>query len=140
MICSISSVGGSRRNRPQPSAIAHSPNPACSTTFASRPISSRDPHPPASNRRVGIAERALRLAFPEAQTPFVPGFQYGYWRPLPLGTASPRPALSRLRVKTPKRVIVSLSADEVAHFWASFRTSRDLAIVGLMLLDGLRSC
>ena len=91
------------------------------------------------NRRVGIAERALRLAFPEAQTPFVPGFQYGYWRPLPLGTASPRPALSRLRVQTPKRVIVSLSADEVAHFWASFRTSRDLAIVGLMLLDGLRS-
>jgi site-specific recombinase XerC len=35
---------------------------------------------------------------------------------------------------------VSLSAHEVAHFWASFRTSRDLAIVGLMLLDGLRSC
>ena len=33
-----------------------------------------------------------------------------------------------------------LSAEEVAHFWASFRTSRDLAIVGLMLLDGLRSC
>jgi len=92
------------------------------------------------NRRVGIAERALRLTFPQAQTPFVPGFQYGYWRPLPLGTASPRPALSRLRVRTPKRVVVPLSADEVAHFWASFRTSRDLAIVGLMLLDGLRSC
>jgi site-specific recombinase XerD len=28
----------------------------------------------------------------------------------------------------------------VAHFWTSFRTARDLAIVGLMLLDGLRSC
>jgi integrase len=100
------------------------------------------PRPAAAsiNRRVGVAERALRLSFPHAQTPFVPGFQYGYWRPLPLGTARPRPALSRLRVKTPKRVIVSLSADEVAHFWASFRTSRDLAIVGLMLLDGLRSC
>jgi integrase len=89
---------------------------------------------------VDIAERALRLAFPQAQTPFAPGFQYGYWRPVPLGTGRPRPALSRLRVRTPKRVIVPLSAEEVAHFWASFRTSRDLAIVGLMLLDGLRSC
>jgi len=27
----------------------------------------------------------------------------------------------------------------VTRFWASFRTSRDLAIVGLMLLQGLRS-
>jgi len=27
----------------------------------------------------------------------------------------------------------------VARFWASFRTARDLAIVGLMLLQGLRS-
>jgi integrase len=29
--------------------------------------------------------------------------------------------------------------DEVARFWSSFRTARDLAIVGLMLLEGLRS-
>lgn len=102
----------------------------------------QQPQPAAAsiNRRVGIAERALQLAFPHAQTPFVPGFQSGYWRPVPLGTGRPRPALSRLRVRTPKRVIVPLSAQEVAHFWASFRTSRDLAIVGLMLLDGLRSC
>ncbi len=102
----------------------------------------QQPQPAAAsiNRRVGIAERALRLAFPHAQTPFVPGFQYGYWRPRPLGTGRPRPALSRVRVRTPKRVIVPLSAEEVAHFWSSFRTSRDLAIVGLMLLDGLRSC
>ena len=99
--------------------------------------------PPAAasiNHRVGIAERALQLAFPQAQTPFVRGFQSGYWRPLPLGTGSPRPALSRFRVRTPKRVIVPLSDEEVAQFWASFRSSRDLAIVGLMLLDGLRSC
>jgi integrase len=102
----------------------------------------QQPQPAAAsiNRRVGVAERALQLAFPHAQTPFVSGFQYGYWRPLPLGTGRPRPALSRFRVKTPQRVIVPLSVDEVAHFWASFRTSRDLAIVGLMLFDGLRSC
>jgi len=99
--------------------------------------------PPAAasiNRRVGIAERALQLAFPDAQTPFVCGFQSAYWRPLPLGTGRPRPALSRLRVRTPQRVIVPLSNEEVAQFWTSFRTARDLAIVGLMLLDGLRSC
>jgi integrase len=35
---------------------------------------------------------------------------------------------------------VPLSADEVAQFWRSFHTFRDLALVGLMLLDGLRSC
>jgi integrase/recombinase XerD len=44
-----------------------------------------------------------------------------------------------LRVKEPKRSIVPLSVDEVARFWSSFRTTRDLAIVGLMLLQGLRS-
>jgi integrase len=37
-------------------------------------------------------------------------------------------------------VIQPLSAEQVAMFWATFRTFRDLAIVGLMLLDGLRSC
>jgi integrase len=35
---------------------------------------------------------------------------------------------------------VPLSSDEVVQFWGSFRTFRDLAVVGLMLLDGLRSC
>ena len=33
-----------------------------------------------------------------------------------------------------------LSAEEVTKFWRSFRTFRDLALLGLMLLDGLRSC
>ena len=102
----------------------------------------QQPQPAAAsiNRRVGIAERALQLAFPDAQTPFVREFQAGYWRPVPLGTGRPRPALSRLRVRIPKRVIVPLSDEDVAQFWTSFRTARDLAIVGLMLLDGLRSC
>ena len=56
-----------------------------------------------------------------------------------MGIGRPRSALSRLRVRTPKRNIMPLSIDEVARFWASFRTTRDLAIVGLMLLQGLRS-
>ena len=53
--------------------------------------------------------------------------------------ARPRWAISRIRVKEAKRSIVPLSIDEVTRFWSSFRTSRDLAIVGLMLLQGLRS-
>jgi integrase len=42
-------------------------------------------------------------------------------------------------VKQPKLNIVPLSVDEVARFWASFHTARDLAIVGMMLMHGLRS-
>jgi site-specific recombinase XerD len=37
-------------------------------------------------------------------------------------------------------VIVPLSAEQVARFWKGFRSFRDVAIVALMLLDGLRSC
>jgi integrase len=56
-----------------------------------------------------------------------------------MGLGRPRVAISRLRVREPRRNIVPLSVDEVARFWSSFRTARDLAIVGLMLLHGLRS-
>jgi len=103
---------------------------------------SQDPPPAAQsvNRRAGTAERALRSEFPEAARLFAPGFQSWYWRRSRLGYGRLRPALTQLRVKTPQRVIVALSLDEVAAFWSSFRTSRDLAIVGLMLLHGLRSC
>jgi site-specific recombinase XerD len=99
------------------------------------------PQPAAAtiNRRVGVVERALRNEFPNAASPFVPGFHHFYWRRSPLGFGRPRPTLSRLRVKEPKRIVMPLSVDEVARFWSSFRTSRDLAIVGLMLLHGLRS-
>ena len=91
------------------------------------------------NQRVAIVDRALRIVFPDAPGQIAPGLQTTYWQRAPMGIGRPRPALSRLRVKTPKRTIVPLSVDEVARFWSSFRTSRDLAIVGLMLLQGLRS-
>jgi integrase len=102
----------------------------------------QNPSPAAQsvNRRVGTAERAMRREFPDAPRLFAPGFQNCYWRQSRLGYGRPRPALTQLRVKTPKRVIEPLSVDDVARFWSSFRTSRDLAIVGLMLLHGLRSC
>jgi len=98
------------------------------------------PRPAAAtiNRRVGVVERALRNEFPDTASPFVPGFHHLYWRRSPLCFGRPHLALSRLRVKEPKRLVMPLSVDEVARFWSSFRTARDLAIVGLMLLQGLR--
>jgi integrase/recombinase XerD len=99
--------------------------------------------PPAAasiNRRVGTAERAMRTEFPELPPLFAPGFQNWYWRQSRLGYGRLRPALTQLRVKMPQRIIVPLSVDEVSRFWTSFRSSRDLTIVGLMLLHGLRSC
>jgi site-specific recombinase XerD len=99
------------------------------------------PQPTAAtiNHRVGVVERALHSEFPDAGTTFAPGFHHLYWRRSPLGFSRPRPALSQLRVNEPKRIVMPLSVDEVSRFWSSFRTSRDLAIVGLMLLQGLRS-
>src|ERR1700722_18662719 len=103
--------------------------------------SSQQPRPSASliNDRVAVTDRALRNQFPNAPCQIARGFHQAFLRRGPMGLARPRPAMSRLRVKVPRRNIVPLSVNEVAHFWSSFRTSRDLAIVGLMLLHGLRS-
>ena len=91
------------------------------------------------NSRIGVVDRALRSEFPDGPCQVAPGFYQRYLRRSPMGLARPRLVMSRMRVKVPKRVIVPLSVDEVARFWASFHTDRDLAIVGLMLMQGLRS-
>jgi integrase len=100
-----------------------------------------EPQPSGStiNARVAVADRALHNEFPDSPCQIAPGFHQAYLRRRPMGLGRPRLAISRPRVKTPKRSIVPLSIDEVARFWSSFRTSRDLAIVGVMLLQGLRS-
>jgi len=72
------------------------------------------------NQRVAIVDRALRIVFPDAPGQIAPGFQQTYWQRAPMGIGRPRLALSRLRVRTPKRTIVPLSVDEVARFWSSF--------------------
>jgi len=75
------------------------------------------------------------------EIPGKPHFQRRYTTRSPLGYGRRQPKITtQLRVRQPHRVIVPLSADQVACFWKSFRTFRDLAIVALMLLDGLRSC
>ena len=103
--------------------------------------SSQQPPPSAStiNDRVACADRAIRNEFPDAPCQAAPGFHQVYLHRRPLGLGRPRFDLSRLRVREPRLTIVPLSVDEVARFWSSFRTARDLAIVGLMLMHGLRS-
>src|SRR5438552_14865672 len=101
--------------------------------------SSQQPRPSPStiNDRVVVADRALRNEFPNAPCQIARGFHQSFLRRRPMGLSPPRVVMSRLRVKVPKHNIVPLSVDEVARFWSSFRTSRDLAIVVLMLLPGL---
>jgi hypothetical protein len=55
------------------------------------------------NQRVAIVDRALRIIFPDAPLQTAPALQTNYWQRAPMGIGKPRPALSRLRVKTPKR-------------------------------------
>ena len=103
--------------------------------------SSLQPRPAGStiNDRIAVADRALRNEFPDAPCQIARGFHPAFLRRGPMGLGRPRMAISRVRVKQAKRHIVPLSVDEVARFWSSFHTARDLAIVGLMLLQGLRS-
>ena len=103
--------------------------------------SSQQPRPSPSliNDRVAVADRAIHNEFPEAPCQIARGFHQAFLQRRPMGLGRPRMVLSRLRVKVPKRNIVPLSVNEVARFWSSFRSSRDLAMVGLMLLHGLRS-
>ena len=101
----------------------------------------RQPPPSAStiNDRVACADRAIRNEFPDAPCQVAHGFHQVYLHRRPLGLGRPRCDLSRLRVREPRLTIVPLSVDEVARFWSSFHNARDLAIVGLMLMHGLRS-
>jgi integrase len=103
--------------------------------------SGQQPAPSATtiNDRVATADRAIRSEFPDAPCQVAHGFHQPFMHRRPMGLGRPRFEISRLRVKEPRLNIVPLSVDEVARFWSSFRSARDLAIVGLMLMQGLRS-
>ena len=85
------------------------------------------------------ADRAIRNEFPNAPCQIAQGCHQPFLQRKPMGLSRPMVAMSRLRVRQPKLNIVPLSVNEVASFWRSFRNARDLAIVALMLLHGLRS-
>jgi len=71
----------------------------------------------------------------------VPGPYYkGRGRDRSLGLQRIAPVRHRsLRVKTPRKVVEPLSAEQVRHLLASFTRYRDLCIAYMMLLSGLRS-
>ena len=99
------------------------------------------PAPENINRRSGLARRLFRFYFHQ-DMPHAPYLiQRTWYRRSPLGYGRGRVATAPadLKLKVPRRVIVPLSAEQVARFWRSFRTARDLALVALMLLNGLRS-
>jgi integrase/recombinase XerD len=99
------------------------------------------PAPASVNRRLTALHCLYRFHYGRGMASGQAHFQRSYTRRSPLGYGRPRRAVARgLRLRQPQRVVVPLSADQVATFWNSFHSFRDLALVGLMLLDGLRSC
>ena len=99
------------------------------------------PAPATVNRRLTAVHCLYRFHHGREISPGQTHFQRTYTRRSPLGYGRPRRAVARgLRLRQPERLVTPLSADQVAKFWGSFHTFRDLALVGLMLLDGLRSC
>ncbi|PYY11786.1 MAG: hypothetical protein DMG69_03080 [Acidobacteria bacterium] len=98
------------------------------------------PTPQTINHRLGVLRCLYRFHYGR-EIPGKPAFRHTYTTRSPLGYGRPqRKITTNLRLRQPRRVIVPLSAEQVAHFWKGFRRFRDLAIVALMLLDGLRSC
>jgi len=99
------------------------------------------PTPQTVNHRLTVLRCLYRFHYGHEIPAGQSHFQRTYTKRSPLGYGRPRRAVARgLRLRQPRRVIAPLSTEEVARFWHSFRSFRDLALVGLMLLDGLRSC
>lgn len=99
------------------------------------------PSPENINMRSSMLRRLYRFHFGQ-DMPHAPYLiQRNWYRRSPLGYGRGRVAVvsADLKVKVPQRVVTPLTQEQVARFWATFRTGRDLAMVALMLLNGLRS-
>lgn len=93
------------------------------------------------NSRSAMLRRLFRFHF-QVEMPHGPYRLQRVWG-TPTGGRHRRGRLAvaaDLRLKVPPRVIEPLSVEQVQRFWRSFRTARDIALVGLLLLNGLRSC
>ena len=98
------------------------------------------PTPQTINHRLCVVRCLYRFHYGQ-EIPGKPHFPRRCTTRSPLGYGRRQPKITcHLRLRQARRVIMPLSADQVAGFWNGFRTFRDLAIVALMLLDGLRSC
>src|SRR6516164_10490451 len=91
------------------------------------------------NHRLCVLRCLYRFHYAQ-EIPGKPLFQRRYTTRSSLGYGRRQTKITtNLRLRQPGRVIMPLSADQVARFWKGFRTFRDLAIVALMLQNGLRS-
>lgn len=96
--------------------------------------------PPAEtiNARAAMLERLFRFHFGEPMPHSPARIVRAWWRPP--GAPRRRSTSVNLKVRVEQRVIEPLSREQVQQFWESFHTARDIAIVALMLFNGLRSC
>jgi len=98
------------------------------------------PSPEHINMRSMMLRRLFRFHFHQdmPHAPFAIRRTWFSRSPLGYGRGRRAGASADLHLKVPQRVIQPLSREQVQRFWRSFRTARDLAIVALMLLNGLR--
>lgn len=96
------------------------------------------PSPETINSRSDMLRRLFQFHFGEPLPHSPAHIRRAWWRPP--GARARRPPALDLRLRVPPRVIEPLAREQVQHFWDSFRTARDIALVGLLLLNGLRSC
>lgn len=90
------------------------------------------------NARLELVRRLCRFHFGH-HTADDPRLRRRYRRRFDSGYGRRSPATAPLRLKQPVPVIQPLSTGEIAQFWASFRHCRDMALIALMLSNGLRS-
>jgi site-specific recombinase XerD len=99
------------------------------------------PTPQTVNHRLTVIRCVYRFHYGQEIPSTHSHFQRKWSTRCPLGYGRPHRAIAfGLRLRQPRRVIQPLTTEQVTKFWVSFSTFRDLAVVGLMLLDGLRSC
>jgi integrase len=93
------------------------------------------PAPTTRNLRLAAVRQLIEFHFALPAEPRLPrNGRFSHW-----GKRANAASLARVAAKIPHRQIVPLSVEEVARFWASFHCLRDLALVGLLLLNGLRA-
>jgi integrase/recombinase XerD len=91
------------------------------------------------NARLGMVHRLCRFHFGEQAGWQDTGLRHRYLRRALLGYGPAHLRWSQLRLKQPRPVIEPLTEEQVGRFWDSFHNCRDMALIALMLLNGLRS-
>jgi integrase len=116
------------------------PQPSLLTDYMRYQLSKQPlPSPESVNARMQLVERLYRFHFGPPDEPGDTRLRRFWYRRSQWGYGRRRLEWNRLRVKQPKTLITPLSREQVARFWASFHTCRDMALVALMVFNGLRS-